>query len=196
MPPYPFLRRDEARKRAVQAGLQLIDFSVGDPHEATDPAIREALVDAVEERSRYPKAEGLPELREAIAGWCRRRHGVEVDAGSEVMPTLGSKEAVFALPFIAVDSGSPRRKVVVTEPGYPIPERAAQLAGAEVVRLPLRESNRFLPDLDEISARDWDRVAILWVNYPNNPTAATASADFYTDLAKRAERHGFLVASD
>jgi acetylornithine aminotransferase len=196
MPPYPFLRLDEARRRAIQGGLALIDFSVGDPHEATDPAIREALVGAVEERSRYPKAEGLPELKDAIAAWCLRRYGVQVDPGSEVMPTLGSKEAVFALPFIAVDPRSERRKVVVTEPGYPIPERAALLAGAEVVRLPLRESNAFLPDLDELSGPEWDRVAILWVNYPNNPTAATAPAAFYVELTERAERHGFLVASD
>ncbi|MDP9246479.1 MAG: aminotransferase class I/II-fold pyridoxal phosphate-dependent enzyme [Candidatus Dormibacteraeota bacterium] len=196
MPPYPFLRLDEARKRAQQAGVTLIDFSVGDPHEATDPAIREAMAAAVEERSRYPKAEGLPELKEAIAAWCHRRYGVEVDAATEVMPTLGSKEAVFSLPFIAVDPRSRRRKVVVTEPGYPIPERAAQLAGTEVVRLPLRESNGFLPDLEELSPEDWDRVAILWVNYPNNPTAAVAGGAFYAHLAERAEQHGFLVASD
>jgi acetylornithine aminotransferase len=196
MRPYPFLALDDARRRALAAGQTLIDFSVGEPHEATDAGIRQALVDAVEERSSYPKAEGLPELKDAIAGWCERRYGVVLDPGTEVVPTLGSKEAVFSLPFIAMDARGRRDTVVVSEPGYPIPERAAMLAGARVLRLPLRESNGFLPDLDAIPTPTWERVAIVWVNYPNNPTAAVAPASFYEDLALRAERHGFLVASD
>lgn len=194
--PYPFLALDEARKRALASGRSLIDFSVGDPHEATDATIRDALVGAVEERSRYPKAEGLPELKTAIAAWVLRRYGVEVDPETEVMPTLGSKEAVFSLPFIAIDVRSGRDAVAVTDPGYPIYERAAALAGARVLKLPLQEANGFLPDLDRLTAGEWDRVAVLWVNYPNNPTAALASADFYAQLADRAERHGFLVCSD
>lgn len=196
MRPYPFLALDEARKRAIAAGLSLIDFSVGEPHEATDAGIREALAESLEERSSYPKAEGLPELKEAIAAWCRRRFGVSLDPQGEVVPTLGSKEALFSLPFVAMEPGSRRDIMVVTEPGYPIPERAAMLAGARVLRLPLREANRFLPDLAEIPESTWDRVAILLVNYPNNPTAAIAPLSFYTELAAKAERHGFLVASD
>jgi len=196
MRPYPFLVLDEARKRARAAGRELIDFSVGEPHEATDAAIRQALVGAVEERSSYPKAEGLAELKEAIAAWCERRYGVVLDPQAEIMPTLGSKEAVFSLPFIAMDPRGRRDTVVVPEPGYPIPERAAVLAGAQVLRVPLRESNGFLPDLDEVPTSTWARVAIVCVNYPNNPTAAVAPLSFYRDLALRAERHGFLVASD
>jgi succinyldiaminopimelate transaminase len=196
MRPYPFLALDEARRRAIASGRRLIDFSVGEPHEATDATIREALADSLEEVSSYPKAEGLPELKQAVAAWCRRRYGVPLDPQTEVVPTLGSKEAIFSLPFVAMEPGGRRDTMVVTEPGYPIPERAAMLAGAQVLRLPLRESNRFLPDLEEVPAATWDRVAILLVNYPNNPTAAMASLDFYRDLARRAERHGFLVASD
>jgi acetylornithine aminotransferase len=196
MKPYPFLALDEARRRALAAGRTLIDFSVGDPHEATDEAIRQALVGSLEERSRYPKADGLPELKDAIADWCARRYGVRPDPGSEVMPTLGSKEAVFSLAVVAMDPRSSKNVVVVTEPGYPIPERGALLAGARVLRLPLRESNGFLPDLEEIPADMLDQVAILWVNYPNNPTAAVAPAQFFDQLAALAERHDFLVASD
>ena len=196
MRPYPFLALDEARKAALASGRELIDFSVGEPHEATDAAIRETLVSAVAERSSYPKAEGLIELKEAISAWCERRYGVVLDPQSEVMPTLGSKEAVFSLPFIAMDPRGKRDTVVVPEPAYPIPERAAMLAGARVVRIPLRESNGLLPDLDEVSPPTWARVAIVWVNYPNNPTAAMAPPSFYDDLALRADRHGFLVASD
>jgi aspartate/methionine/tyrosine aminotransferase len=180
---YPFVALDEARRSALAAGRTLIDFSIGDPHEATDTTIREALREAVEERSRYPKGEGLPESKEAIAAWSYRRYGVTVDPLAEVMPTLGSKEAVFSLAFIAMDSRGDKRVVVVTDPGYPIPERAALLAGAEVIRLPLREANGFLPDLSDVPEATWDRVAILWVNYPNNPTASMASPAFFEPSA-------------
>jgi succinyldiaminopimelate transaminase len=193
---YPFVALDEARQRAQERGLRLLDFSVGDPHEATDPAIRSALVEALPERSSYPKGAGLGELKQALAAWFQRRYGVALDPEAEVMPTLGSKEAVFSLPFIAMDPAGPRNVVVVTEPGYPIAERATVLAGGRVRRLALRESNGFLPDLDDLPPEVWDEVAILWVNYPNNPTAATAPLAFYEELAARAARHGFLVASD
>lgn len=115
MKPYPFLALDEARRRALAAGRSLIDFSVGDPHEATDPVIRRALVDSLEERSSYPKAEGLPELKEAIADWCERRYGARPDPTTEVMPTLGSKEAVFSLAQVAMDPRSEKNLVVAAK---------------------------------------------------------------------------------
>lgn len=196
MQAYPFVALDDARRRALATGRSLIDFSVGDPHEPTDAAIRASLSDAIEERSRYPKGEGLPELRTAIAAWCERRFGVALDPQTEVMPTLGSKEALFSLAFIAMDSRSNRNLVVVTDPGYPIAERSAELAGGRVLKLPLREADGFLPDLSEIPEATWERVAILWVNYPNNPTAAVASLAFFERVAEHAARYGYLVASD
>ena len=196
MRPYPFLALDQARQRALSDGAKLIDFSVGDPHEPTDAAIRRALIDSLEERSSYPKAAGLPDLREAIAGWVERRYGVTLDPGREVMPTLGSKEAVFSLPFIALDQDGGKDAVAICEPCYPIYERAAVLAGARVLKLPLREANGFLPDLSELSESEWQRVGILWVNYPHNPTAAVAPLDFYESLSELARRHDFLIASD
>ena len=196
MRPYPFLKLNEAKKAALARGLKLIDFSVGDPHERTDPAIRDALIESVEERSRYPKSEGLPEHREAIAGWIRSRYGVTLDPHREVVPTLGSKEAIFSLAQVAIDPASDRNLVVVTEPGYPIPERGAEMVGARVLRLPLLEANGFLPDLDSVPDGEWDRIAIFWINYPNNPTAAVAPLPLLNELAERASRHGFLLASD
>src|SRR5712691_9634602 len=100
---YPFVRIERAKREASKAGIEIIDFGQGDPREPTDAAIRQALVDALEERMGYPKAEGLPELREAIAGWCSRRFGVSLDPGSEVIPTYGSKEAIFSFAQCMVD---------------------------------------------------------------------------------------------
>ena len=191
---YPFVKIERAKREAAEAGIEILDFGQGDPREPTDPMIREALVEGLREVMGYPKAEGLPELRGAIAGWCGRRFGVELDPDTEVIPTYGSKEAIFSFAQLVLDRDGPKDTVVVTEPGYPVPARGAAFAGARVESLPLHERNGFLPDLDEVD--DWDRIALFWVNYPNNPTGATAPLAFYERLAGLAAEHGFLVCSD
>jgi acetylornithine aminotransferase len=191
---YPFVRIERAKRKAAAAGIEILDFGQGDPREPTDPVIRQALVDALEERMGYPKAEGLPELRQAITGWCERRFGVRLDPDAEVIPTYGSKEAIFSFAQLMLDPHGPKDTVVVTEPGYPVPARGAAFAGARVEALPLLEPNRFLPDLDRVE--DWDRIALFWVNYPNNPTGATAPPAFYEELTERARAHDFVLCSD
>jgi succinyldiaminopimelate transaminase len=186
---YPFTRLEEERRRLVAAGVDVIDFGKGDPNEPTDPLIRQALVEALPERAPYPLAQGLPELREAAAGWLGRRFGVDVDPDAEIVPTYGSKEAIFSLAQVLGTSG---RVVAFGEPAYPVYERGALFAGARVQTLPLRRENGFLPDLD---ALDGD-VALVWVNYPHNPTGAVAPRAFYDALAEAAEHHDFVVGSD
>jgi acetylornithine aminotransferase len=190
------VRLERARREVAEAGIETFDFGQGDPREPTDPLIQQALVEALPRTAGYPKAEGLPELREAIAGWCERRFGVALDPAREIVPTLGSKEAIFSFAQVVVDRKGARNTVVVAEPGYPVPERGALFAGARVVRLPLLESNRFLPDLDSLAPEVLSRVAIFWVNYPNNPTGVTAPLSFYERLADLAGENDFLVASD
>jgi N-succinyldiaminopimelate aminotransferase len=112
------------------------------------------------------------------------------------VPTLGSKEAIFSLAHVLVDAASDKRLVVTTEPGYPVPERGAAFAHADVVRLPLLEANGFLPDLDAVDEDVWRRAAVVWVNYPNNPTGATAPLAFYHRLAELAATYDFVLASD
>jgi len=189
MATYPFVRLDEARRDLVARGIEVIDFGKGDPNEPTDPIIRQALVDALPERAPYPLAAGLPELRGAAAAWCGRRFGVEVDPDTEIVPTYGSKEAIFSLAQVL---GTRGRVVAFGEPAYPVYERGALFAGARVQTLPLRRENGFLPDLAELD----DDVALVWVNYPHNPTGAVASRQFYDELAEAAERHDFVVGSD
>jgi succinyldiaminopimelate transaminase len=196
MATYPFVHLEEARRRLAAAGRDVLDFGKGDPQEPTDARIRQALVDSLGERSSYPLAEGLPELRRAAARWVARRFGVELDPDRELVPTYGSKEAIFSLAHVLVDAASEKRLVVTTEPGYPVPERGAVFAGADTLALPLRAANGFLPDLGALDEATWRRVAIFWVNYPNNPTGATAPLDFYERLAALAARHDFALASD
>jgi succinyldiaminopimelate transaminase len=186
---YPFTRLEEERRRLLAAGVEVIDFGKGDPNEPTDPMIRRALVEALPERAPYPLAQGLPELREAAAGWLERRFDVVVDPELEIVPTYGSKEAIFSLAQVL---GTGDRVVAFGEPAYPVYERGALFAGAEVRMLPLRRENGFLPNLGELD----DEVALVWVNYPHNPTGAVAPPDFYDELAEAAERHDFVVGSD
>jgi acetylornithine aminotransferase len=167
---YPFVRLEQAKRRLRADGVELIDFGKGDPMETTDSRIRQALADSLEERMGYPLAEGLPELREAVAAWCGRRFGVVLDRRSN------------------------KRLVLTTEPGYPVPDRGAAFAGGDVRELPLLKANDFLPDLDAVD--DWERVAIVWVNYPNNPTGAVAPLEFLERVAVLARKHDFLLASD
>jgi N-succinyldiaminopimelate aminotransferase len=196
MPTYPFVQLHEARAVLELGGHTVIDFGEGNPNEPTDPSIRQALVENLGERSRYPRAAGLQELGEAVAAWCGRRFGVELDPDTEVVPTLGAKEAIFSLAQVLVDRTSDKRLVLYGEPAYPVYERGALFAGAEPLALPLREERDFLPDLDAVDEETWRRTAILWVNYPHNPTSATAPPGFYERVAELALRYDFALASD
>jgi acetylornithine aminotransferase len=185
---YPFSRLTEAKRAVAARGVSVVDFGIGEPREETPAFIRRALADAIQPLSTYPLAEGLPELRDAVAGWVARRFGVTLDPATEVVPTLGSKELVFMLAQVVGGS-----RVVVTAPGYPVPERGALFAGKEVVRLALDPTRGWLPDLDAV---DWDDVGLLWLNHPNNPTGSTAPLALYEQAAAIAREHDLVVACD
>jgi acetylornithine aminotransferase len=186
---YPFVRLTEARARLEADGVRVLDFGVGEPREETPGFLRRAVADAIEAEpvSAYPLAVGLPELRAAAAGWVGRRFGVPLDPGTEVIPTLGSKEAIFSLAQVVAGA------VAVPTPGYPVPERGALFAGREVVPMPLRPGGGWLPDLD---ALPWDRLGLLWLNFPGNPTAATAPLGWLEEAAARCRAHDVVLASD
>jgi succinyldiaminopimelate transaminase len=192
---YPFVRVAEAKRRLQAAGVDVLDFGIGEPREQTPVFIRRALVAALEAEpvSVYPTAEGLPELRDAIAAWVARRFGVTLDPAREIVPTLGAKEAIFTLALALVDVPGGRDLVAVTTPGYPVPARGAAFAGAEVQELPLTAERGWLPDLDAV---DFERLAILWLNTPNNPTAAAAPPAFLAEAAERCRAAGAVLASD
>ncbi|WP_051324027.1 pyridoxal phosphate-dependent aminotransferase [Candidatus Solirubrobacter pratensis] len=185
---YPFVRLEEARRRIAARGVEILDFGMGEPREETPAFIRRALTAAVTPLSTYPAAVGLPELRAAVAAWVSTRFGAALDPDTEVIPTLGSKEAIYSLASVLE-----REYVAVPVPSYPVYERGGLFAGKKIIELPLTESNGWLPDLTGV---DWDRVALLWLNYPNNPTGATAPLEFYEAAAELARHHGFVLASD
>ena len=188
---YPFVRLTEAKRRLAADGVDFVDFGVGEPREETPLFIREALAAAIGPLSTYPSADGLPELRAAIAGWTQRRFGVALDPDREIVPTLGSKEAIFHLAQVAGGD-----LVATPTPSYPVYERGAAFAGKALLELPLAAGRGFLPDLEAVDAGVWERVGVLWLNYPNNPTAATAPLEFYEHAAALAREHDFVLASD
>ena len=193
---YPFVRLEEAKRRRAADGVRMFDFGMGDPREPTDELIKRALVEALDETTGYPAAVGLPELRRAIAEWVGRRFGVTLDPDRELIPTYGSKEAIFSFAQVVIDEGSGKDLVLVPEPAYPVYERGALFARAHVQTFPLLADNGFLPELDAVDEATWQRTALVWINYPNNPTGAVAPRGFYERLAELAEEHEFLVCSD
>jgi succinyldiaminopimelate transaminase len=188
---YPFTRLDDWKAEARAEGVDLIDFGMGDPREVTPAFIREALAASIDPVSSYPRSTGLPELREAIGGWIDRRFGVAADPATEIVPTLGSKEAIFSFAQVALGE---KRLVAIPEPAYPVYERGVLFANGGVVTVPLSEERGWLPDLDAFDA--WGDIALFWVCYPNNPTGAVAPLSFYEELATKAREHGFLLCSD
>ncbi len=174
----------------------LIDLSIGDPHEPTPEPIRRALLDAVHEESSYPSAIGTPQLRGAIAAWMARRHGVEVDPDRHILATAGSKEAIFHLPLAVIDAQGERRGVLWGDPGYPVYDRGTRFAGGHSDPVVLRSEQGWRLDLRDLPAERLASSAIAWLNYPHNPTGATADRDYLRAQVDVAREHGILLASD
>ncbi len=177
-------------------GLPLYDFAIGDPDEPTPEVIRTALVEALGPVSRYPTAAGQPALRTAVAGWFSRRHGVDVDPDTEVIPTSGSKEAIFHLPLAVLDPQGPRRHVLWGEPGYPTYASGTVFAGGVSDPVTLTPEAGWRLSLSQLPPERLQRACIAWLNHPHNPTGAIADLDWYREQLAVARAHDLLVVSD
>ena len=195
LPPYLFAEIDRMKRELAESGREIIDLGVGDPDLPTPPHVIEALHRAALDPAnhRYALDLGMPALRKAIAGWYGRRFGVRLDPETEVLPLIGSKEGIGHIPFAFVNPGD---VVLVPDPGYPVYQAASILAGGEPYRMPLREGAGFLPDLDAVPEGVARRARLLFINYPNNPTAATCDLGFFGRVAEFARRHGIIVCHD
>ncbi|GIU93284.1 MAG: succinyldiaminopimelate transaminase [Acidimicrobiia bacterium] len=191
--PSPIAAIQERARSLREQGLRLIDFSIGDPREPTPEFIRHALRDAVPEISQYPSTRGTRALREAIAGYVGRRFGVEVDPDTQVLPTSGSKEAIFSTPLAFVDRAA-GDAVVWPTPGYPIYERGALLAGAEGV--PISLGDDFVFRADTVPAEVWHKVRIVWVCTPHNPAGTVTSMEELARFVELCRRFDALLCSD
>ena len=193
---YPQARMERVKAELRAAGKPVYDFGIGDPREPTPRFIVEALRAAVPDVSQYPSVVGRPELREAVAGYAQRRFGVALDPATQVVPSGGAKEALFHAAFSFVDPRGPRNLVVYGVPAYPVYERAALFSGGEPYPVQLTREGGFLLDLDALPASVLDRAAMVIVDYPHNPTGATAPLSYYRRLVELSAKHGFVLCSD
>ena len=192
--PLAALREEVARRRG--AGQALIDLSIGDPDEPTPEAVRAALVGALGPVSSYPTGYGQAATRAAVAGFLARRHGVHVDPATQVLPTSGSKEAIFHLPLAFIDPAGERRTVVWGTPGYPTYARGARYAGGEPHAVVLTEGDGWRLNLGALDADVLARTAIAWLGYPHNPTGATVDRAYLRDQLDVARANDILLCSD
>jgi LL-diaminopimelate aminotransferase len=195
LPPYLFAEIDRVKNEVKAKGVDIINLGVGDPDLPTPDFIIASMKKAVTkgEHHRYPSYSGLNVFREAVSAWYGRRFGVELNPESEVLGLIGSKEGLAHFPLAFVDPGD---LVLVTTPNYPVYHIATMFAGGEIRFLPLTDDNDFLPDLDAVPADVWKKAKILFLNYPNNPTAAMAPRSFYEKLVTKAKEFDTILVHD
>lgn len=195
LPPYLFAALDAAKRRARASGASVVDLGIGDPDRPTPPELIRVMSEAIADPAchRYPAQRGDPALREAVAAWLRRRHGVTVDPATQVLVLIGSKEGLGHLPLTCVQEGD---NALVPDIGYPVYGQATILAGGEPRTFHLRPAAGFLPDLDELAGLMDGRTRLLFLNYPNNPTGAVAEPSFWRAVADLCARRGVTLVND
>jgi LL-diaminopimelate aminotransferase len=193
--PYLFVEINKKIAKKKAKGEEVISFAIGDPDIPTPSHIIDSLCQAARDPAnhRYPESEGLPELHESIASWYKKRFNVDLDAATEVLPLIGSKEGIGHIAFCLIDPGD---IALVTDPAYPVYAIGTQLAGGRPYYLSLKESNGFLPSFDGIRNDILQNTRVLWINYPNNPTGAVADLDFFNRVVEFAHRYNILVCHD
>ena len=195
--PYPFERlRELSRGIVPPAGLKPISLGIGEPRHATPAFIEQTISASLAGLSVYPATAGETALREAAAGWVQRRYGVALDAGTQVLPVNGTREALFALAQTVVDPMRPGATVVCPNPFYQIYEGAALLAGAETAFANSDPARNFAVRWDDIDEDTWARTQLVYVCSPGNPTGAVMPLSEWEQLFALSDRHGFVIASD
>lgn len=195
LPPYLFAEIDRRKRAALARGVDLIDLGIGDPDIPTPSAVVEKLLESASKpvNHRYPNSSGMLEFRQAVAQWYKSRFGVTIDPDNEVVSLIGSKEGIGNMAVAFVDPGD---IVLVASPCYPVYHIGTAFNGGSNYFLPLRKENNFLPDLDSVPADIARKAKLLWINYPNNPTAAVADADFYRRVVAFATKNNVIVCHD
>lgn len=195
LPPYLFAEIDAVKRQARAEGRYIIDLGVGDPDTPTPKFIIDKLYEAAldPKNHRYALDQGMPELRQAIADWYKKRFNVGLDPAKEILPLIGSKEGIAHLPIALIDKGD---VVLVPDPCYPPYRNATILADGKPQGMALRQSNGFLPDLECISAGVLVKAKLMFLNFPNNPTSATADRGFFEKTVGFAEKNNVIVAHD
>jgi len=195
LPPYLFVEINKKIAEKQAKGEDVVSFAIGDPDIPTPSHIIDRLCQAAQDpvNHRYPETEGLLDLRQAIAGWYQKRFNIPLDADSEVLPLIGSKEGIAHIALCFIDHED---FALVPDPAYPVYSISTTLAGGSPYYMPLTEANKFLPDLKAIPPHILKRAKLLWINYPNNPTGAVADLNFFDRVVEFARQHDLAVCHD
>jgi succinyldiaminopimelate transaminase len=193
---YFTLALDQAKEDLARRGVEVFDFGVGDPIEPTPEFIRQALIQALDPVSQYPTVVGQRRLREAVAGWAKRRLDVTLDPDTQVLPAGGSKEAIFHLPLAMLGPDERRRRIVYPSPSYPVYDGSARFAQAIPHPVQLRKDNGFRLDLAELPPDALAETRIAWINYPHNPTGAGVDLAYLRAQVAIAQEHNILLCAD
>ena len=195
LPPYLFAEIDRVKAEVAASGKDIISLGIGDPDLPTPDFIIDALDKAARKpvNHQYPSYVGLLSFRQAVADWYKTRFGVQLDPNTEVVSLIGSKEGIAHFPLAYINPGD---LALVASPNYPVYGVACEFAGGTVEYLSLTEENDFLIDLDAIDSDTWKKTRMIFVNYPNNPTAATAPRSFYEKLVEKAKEFEVIVVHD
>ena len=195
LPPYLFAEIDKRKREVEKKGVDIIDLGIGDPDLPTPPHIVEAACNAAKDPSnhRYPSYEGMLSFREAVAAWYKQTKHVTVDPEDEVLTLIGSKEGIAHSPFAFLDPGD---IALVPDPAYPVYNNATVLADATPYSVPLTEEHEFKPDLESIDGEIAKKAKIMFLSYPNNPTAATVERSFFKEVVDFAHDHDIIVLHD
>lgn len=195
LPPYLFAAIDEAKSNVLAKGVDVIDLGVGDPDQPTPPHIVEAMCEAVKDPTthQYPSYTGMLDFRKAAAKWCKDTKDIEIDPVNETLTLIGSKEGIAHIPLAFINPGD---IVLCPDPAYPVYKIGTEFAGGETFIMPLLEENNFLPDLDAIPMDMLARSKMMFLNYPNNPTSATADKSFFEEVLEFAKENNIIVIHD
>lgn len=195
LPPYLFVELDRMKNEAIARGEDVINLGIGDPDMPTPKLIIDGMKEAVEDPTnhQYPSGAGCLQFRKEVASYYERTRNVVLDPATEICGLIGSKEGIGHFPLAFVNPGD---VVLVPEPGYPVYRSATIFAGGEPYTMPLLAEKGFLPDLDAIPEAVYQKTRVMILNYPNNPTAAFATRDFFEQVVVKARQYDFIVLHD
>ena len=195
LPPYLFAKIDQMKEDVKQTGADIIDLGVGDPDLPTPPHIITALQDAAKDpkNHRYPSYTGMIEFRDAVSKWYQKRFKVSLDPHREVISLIGSKEGIAHIPLAFIN---PDDVVLIPDPGYPVYKTATLFAGGISHAMPLLKENHFLPDFSKNPEETFNQAKLMFLNYPNNPTAAVADRSFFEKAVQLAHQHQLIICHD
>ena len=195
LPPYLFKEIDRQKEEVRRKGIDIIDLGVGDPDMPTPPHIIEALKNAALDPAnhRYPSYTGMDDFNGAVARWYKKRFNVDLDPAKEVVTLIGSKEGIAHIPLAFINKDD---VALITSPCYPVPEIGVRFASGQTYFMDLLKENGFLPDLDVIPEDIIARAKMMFINYPNNPTSAVATEEFFNKVVSFAEAHNIIICHD